>query len=153
MVASNNGAPVRISDVGEVTIGHAPRLGEFGFADKEKDNPDAVEGVIQSGFAVSFGLHYSSLSSIFLRRERCQFVHCIAEAVNRDRIRPKIGYIQQGIVRRDHGTYRVIANQVQITSTNLQQELARAIPPAGTPIELQGGTSLGKIRQRIPPLK
>src|SRR5204863_5020498 len=46
VVASNNGAPVRISDVGEVTIGHAPRLGEFGFADKEKDNPDAVEGVI-----------------------------------------------------------------------------------------------------------
>ncbi len=29
-------------DVGEVTIGHAPRLGEFGF----RDNDDAVEGVI-----------------------------------------------------------------------------------------------------------
>ncbi|HEV2349438.1 MAG TPA: CusA/CzcA family heavy metal efflux RND transporter [Terriglobia bacterium] len=46
VVASNNGAPVRVSDIGEVVIGHAPRLGEFGFADKSKDNPDAVEGVI-----------------------------------------------------------------------------------------------------------
>jgi heavy metal efflux system protein len=46
VVASNNGAPVRVSDVGEVTIGHAPRLGEFGFADRSKDNDDAVEGVI-----------------------------------------------------------------------------------------------------------
>jgi heavy metal efflux system protein len=46
VVASNNGAPVRVSDIGEVVIGHAPRLGEFGFADKFKDNPDAVEGVI-----------------------------------------------------------------------------------------------------------
>src|SRR5579863_5816529 len=46
VVASNNGAPVRVSDIGEVVIGHAPRLGEFGFADKSKDNPDGVEGVI-----------------------------------------------------------------------------------------------------------
>ena len=46
VVASNNGAPVRISDIGEVKIGNAPRLGQFGFADKSKDNPDAVEGVI-----------------------------------------------------------------------------------------------------------
>ncbi|HEV2234319.1 MAG TPA: CusA/CzcA family heavy metal efflux RND transporter [Terriglobia bacterium] len=42
VVASNNGAPVRVSDIGEVTIGHAPRLGEFGFM----KNDDAVEGVI-----------------------------------------------------------------------------------------------------------
>jgi heavy metal efflux system protein len=46
VVASSNGAPVRVRDIGEVTIGHAPRLGEFGFADKSKDNEDAVEGVI-----------------------------------------------------------------------------------------------------------
>ncbi|HLY61269.1 MAG TPA: CusA/CzcA family heavy metal efflux RND transporter [Terriglobia bacterium] len=46
VVASNNGAPVRVSDIGDVVIGNAPRLGEFGFADKSKDNPDAVEGVI-----------------------------------------------------------------------------------------------------------
>jgi cobalt-zinc-cadmium resistance protein CzcA len=50
VVASNNGAPVRVKDVGEVTIGHAPRLGEFGYVDKSlnnsKDNDDAVEGVI-----------------------------------------------------------------------------------------------------------
>ena len=42
VVGSQNGVPVRVRDVGEVTIGHAPRLGEFGF---NKTN-DAVEGVI-----------------------------------------------------------------------------------------------------------
>src|SRR6267154_2807705 len=42
VVGSNNGVPVRIRDVGEVTIGNAPRLGEFGF----RKNDDAVEGVI-----------------------------------------------------------------------------------------------------------
>ena len=41
-VGSNNGAPVRIKDIGHVVIGHAPRLGIFGF----EKNPDAVEGVI-----------------------------------------------------------------------------------------------------------
>ena len=42
VVASHNGAPVRVTDIGQVAIGHAPRLGEFGF----QDNDDAVEGVI-----------------------------------------------------------------------------------------------------------
>jgi heavy metal efflux system protein len=42
VVGSNNGVPVRIRDVGEMTIGNAPRLGEFGF----QKNDDAVEGVI-----------------------------------------------------------------------------------------------------------
>jgi cobalt-zinc-cadmium resistance protein CzcA len=42
VVDSRNGAPVRIRDVGNVVIGHAPRLGEFGFM----KNDDAVEGVI-----------------------------------------------------------------------------------------------------------
>jgi heavy metal efflux system protein len=42
VVASHNGAPVRINDIGKVVIGHAPRLGEFGFM----KNDDAVEGVI-----------------------------------------------------------------------------------------------------------
>jgi cobalt-zinc-cadmium resistance protein CzcA len=42
VVGSNNGVPVHIRDVGEVTIGGAPRLGEFGF----QNNDDAVEGVI-----------------------------------------------------------------------------------------------------------
>ena len=41
-VGSNNGAPVRIKDIGHVVIGYAPRLGIFGF----ENNPDAVEGVI-----------------------------------------------------------------------------------------------------------
>jgi cobalt-zinc-cadmium resistance protein CzcA len=42
VVGSGNGVPVRVRDVGEVTIGHAPRLGQFGF----QKNDDAVEGVI-----------------------------------------------------------------------------------------------------------
>src|ERR1700688_2089177 len=42
VVGNNNGVPVRIRDVGEVTIGNAPRLGEFGF----QKNDDVVEGVI-----------------------------------------------------------------------------------------------------------
>ena len=42
VVGSQNGVPVRIRDVGQVAMGHAPRLGEFGFM----NNDDAVEGVI-----------------------------------------------------------------------------------------------------------
>ena len=42
VVGSNNGAPVFVHDVAKVVIGHAPRLGEFGF----NHNNDAVEGVI-----------------------------------------------------------------------------------------------------------
>jgi cobalt-zinc-cadmium resistance protein CzcA len=46
VVASNKGTPVRIRDIGEVSIGHAPRLGEFGFQTRKSDQDDAVEGVI-----------------------------------------------------------------------------------------------------------
>lgn len=42
IVGTQNGVPVRVRDVGEVVIGHAPRLGQFGF----NKNNDAVEGVI-----------------------------------------------------------------------------------------------------------
>jgi heavy metal efflux system protein len=42
VVGSNNGVPLHVRDVGEVRIGYAPRLGEFGF----QNNDDAVEGVI-----------------------------------------------------------------------------------------------------------
>jgi cobalt-zinc-cadmium resistance protein CzcA len=42
VIGSQNGVPVRVRDVGEVTIGYAPRLGEFGF----NKTDDAVEGVI-----------------------------------------------------------------------------------------------------------
>src|SRR6202043_176058 len=42
VVGNNNGVPVRIRDIGEVTIGNAPRLGQFGY----QKNDDAVEGVI-----------------------------------------------------------------------------------------------------------
>ncbi len=46
VVGSANGIPVRIKDIGRVVIGIAPRLGIFGFQDKEKNNNNAVEGVI-----------------------------------------------------------------------------------------------------------
>ena len=42
VVGANKGVPIRVRDVGEVVIGHAPRLGQFGF----QKNDDAVEGVI-----------------------------------------------------------------------------------------------------------
>ncbi|HEY8833485.1 MAG TPA: CusA/CzcA family heavy metal efflux RND transporter [Gemmatimonadaceae bacterium] len=42
VLAVHNGTPVLVKDVGEVVIGSAPRLGQFGFNDKD----DAVEGVI-----------------------------------------------------------------------------------------------------------
>jgi cobalt-zinc-cadmium resistance protein CzcA len=42
LAGTTNGVPVRISDIGQVVIGHAPRLGEFGFNKVD----DAVEGVI-----------------------------------------------------------------------------------------------------------
>jgi heavy metal efflux system protein len=42
VVGSQNGVPIRIHDVGDVVIGNAPRLGEFGF----NKTDDAVEGVI-----------------------------------------------------------------------------------------------------------
>ena len=42
VLAVSNGTPVLVKDVGEVVIGAAPRLGQFGFNDRN----DAVEGVI-----------------------------------------------------------------------------------------------------------
>jgi cobalt-zinc-cadmium resistance protein CzcA len=42
VVGAQNGVPVRVRDVGDVAIGSAPRLGEFGF----NKNDDSVEGVI-----------------------------------------------------------------------------------------------------------
>ena len=42
VVAVKNGVPVLIKDIGTVEIGHAPRLGQFGFNKQD----DAVEGVI-----------------------------------------------------------------------------------------------------------
>ncbi len=42
VLAVHNGIPVLVKDVARVEIGHAPRLGQFGFDDRN----DAVEGVI-----------------------------------------------------------------------------------------------------------
>ncbi|HZK78899.1 MAG TPA: CusA/CzcA family heavy metal efflux RND transporter, partial [Gemmatimonadaceae bacterium] len=42
VVAVKNGTPILVKDIGQVVIGAAPRLGQFGFNDQN----DAVEGVI-----------------------------------------------------------------------------------------------------------
>ena len=42
VVATNNGIPTYVRDIGKVAIGYAPRLGQFGFMNHD----DAVEGVI-----------------------------------------------------------------------------------------------------------
>jgi cobalt-zinc-cadmium resistance protein CzcA len=42
IVGTNKGIPIRVRDIGQVVIGYAPRLGQFGF----QHNDDAVEGVI-----------------------------------------------------------------------------------------------------------
>jgi len=42
VLAVHNGIPVLVKDVGEVAIGEAPRLGQFGFNDRD----EAVEGVL-----------------------------------------------------------------------------------------------------------
>ncbi|HEX3704398.1 MAG TPA: efflux RND transporter permease subunit, partial [Vicinamibacterales bacterium] len=42
VIASHAGIPVSVRDIGNVAIGHAPRLGQFGYMKQD----DAVEGVI-----------------------------------------------------------------------------------------------------------
>jgi cobalt-zinc-cadmium resistance protein CzcA len=42
VLAVHNGTPVLVRDVGEVAIGQAPRLGQFGYQDRD----EAVEGVV-----------------------------------------------------------------------------------------------------------
>jgi cobalt-zinc-cadmium resistance protein CzcA len=42
VLAVHDGTPVLVKDIGRVVIGHAPRLGQFGYQDQD----DAVEGVI-----------------------------------------------------------------------------------------------------------
>ena len=42
VLANHGGTPILVKDVGEVTAGHAPRLGQFGYNDQN----DAVEGVV-----------------------------------------------------------------------------------------------------------
>ena len=42
VLAVKDGTPILVQDVGRVTIGFAPRLGQFGF----NERPDAVEGVV-----------------------------------------------------------------------------------------------------------
>jgi cobalt-zinc-cadmium resistance protein CzcA len=42
VLAVHNGIPVLVRDVGQVVVGHAPRLGQFGYQDRN----DAIEGVI-----------------------------------------------------------------------------------------------------------
>jgi cobalt-zinc-cadmium resistance protein CzcA len=42
VLAVHDGTPILVKDIGHVVIGHAPRLGQFGYQDQD----DAVEGVI-----------------------------------------------------------------------------------------------------------
>jgi heavy metal efflux system protein len=42
VLAVKNGTPILVRDVGRVVIGYAPRLGQFGFNDRQ----DAVEGIV-----------------------------------------------------------------------------------------------------------
>ena len=42
VLAVEDGIPILVKDIGRVVIGHAPRLGQFGYQDQD----DAVEGVI-----------------------------------------------------------------------------------------------------------
>ena len=42
VITTHNGIPVLVKDIGTVEIGYAPRLGQFGFNDRD----DAVEGVV-----------------------------------------------------------------------------------------------------------
>ncbi|HTA38169.1 MAG TPA: efflux RND transporter permease subunit, partial [Candidatus Acidoferrales bacterium] len=42
ITTTSNGIPVLVKDIGSVEIGYAPRLGQFGFNDRD----DAVEGVV-----------------------------------------------------------------------------------------------------------
>ena len=42
VLANHNGTPILVKDVGQVVVGHAPRLGQFGYNDQN----DAVEGVV-----------------------------------------------------------------------------------------------------------
>jgi cobalt-zinc-cadmium resistance protein CzcA len=42
VLAVHDGTPILVKDIGRVVIGHAPRLGQFGYQDQD----DAVEGVI-----------------------------------------------------------------------------------------------------------
>ena len=48
VVGENHGVPIRVRDVGEVTIGNAPRLGEFGFQKNDdcgrRRHPHAARG-------------------------------------------------------------------------------------------------------------
>ena len=46
VVGSSNGVPILVKDIAHVEIGHAPRLGMFGFQTRDKKVDDAVEGVI-----------------------------------------------------------------------------------------------------------
>ncbi|HEV7785896.1 MAG TPA: efflux RND transporter permease subunit, partial [Thermoanaerobaculia bacterium] len=46
VLAVHNGIPVLVKDIGQVVIGEAPRLGQFGFSDRSNNRDEAVEGVI-----------------------------------------------------------------------------------------------------------
>ena len=90
VLANQNGAPVRVKDIGEVVIGHAPRLGEFGFQDQE--GQDAVEGVIL--------MRRGEQTQIVLRRSRPRPRNSTSSLPPDVKIRPY--YDRSDLVEADH---------------------------------------------------
>ena len=67
VIANHNGVPIRVANVGKVTIGEAPRLGQFGYMDQD----DAVEGVLflRSGDAAQNVLESAEAMTEHLNRD------------------------------------------------------------------------------------
>ena len=65
VVAEQKGTPVRVKDIADVDIGHAPRLGLVGF----NDEPDVVQGIVLMRYG---GETPSTLEGV---HERLQYIH------------------------------------------------------------------------------
>jgi cobalt-zinc-cadmium resistance protein CzcA len=73
VVATHDGIPVTIDDVATVDIGHAPRLGQFGYMDQD----DAVEGVVL--------MRTGEQAQVVLQK-----VRAMTETLNRDVLPPDV---------------------------------------------------------------
>ncbi len=100
VLANRNGVPILVKDVGRVEIGHAPRLGQFGFMDHD----DAVEGVLL--------LRKGEQAQTVLRRVQAK------TAELNDSILPKDVHIRPFYDRSD---------LVQLTTRTVEENLLRGI--------------------------
>ncbi|HWB15370.1 MAG TPA: CusA/CzcA family heavy metal efflux RND transporter [Vicinamibacterales bacterium] len=73
VVATHDGIPVTVNDVATVEIGHAPRLGQFGYMNQD----DAVEGVVL--------MRTGEQAQVVLKK-----VRAMTEALNRDVLPPDV---------------------------------------------------------------